>query len=468
MLQNLILQEGSRIAIIGGGPAGSFFAHFIHKFADEKGMRLSVTIFDGKDFLLRGPKGCNLCAGIIAESLTEKLEEEGISLPEKRIISRAGGYCLHVSNETLFLSCTEHTKNTIPTVFRGNGPRFSTFPEVISFDDFLLSWAQDEGAEVINQPIWDIELPDNKSSPVCLSYGKKNNLIRFEADLVVGAFGVNSFLMKKIKNLGFGYKPPSTLVTYQAELKLGQEKINQCFGNNIHVYMPKSHTIRYATVIPKGDYITITLIGKKDVNRDIFLEFLSLEEIQNIITPTVPHCFCIPRIAVSPSKNPFTNRFVMIGDASFSRHYKNGIESAFLTAKLAARAAISWGVDDLAFLEHYYEPAKRQIIHDNFYGQILFLLNDIISSVPLLSQSHLSLAKRNRPRDPAKKLRSILWNMFTGNIPYKDIFKITLDLKLQRSLLWNTIRLSIIKIKNHIKKFERRVTHGNTTRPPEK
>jgi len=349
MSGELTLRNGSKIAIIGGGPAGSFFAHFAQKLASQKGIDVSIVVFDGKDFLQRGPKGCNLCAGVIAESLNQKLQEEGIFLPEKRIINRVDGYCLHVNNERLLLSCADNEKNTIATVFRGNGPRYSTFPENISFDDFLLSWAQDRGAKVTSLPVWQVELPNQKDEPLRLYFGKKDDLHKFEADLVVGAFGVNTYLMKKIQELGFGYKPPSTLITYQAELKLGKEKTFENFGNTIHVYMPKSKVIRYATVIPKGDYITVTLIGKKDAAQDIFQEFLNLDEIKNRIPQTKPHCFCYPRIVVSPSKNPFTDRLIMIGDAAFSRHYKNGIESAFITARLAVESAFCTGIDASSF-----------------------------------------------------------------------------------------------------------------------
>ncbi len=239
-MKNLILKDGSKVAIIGGGPAGSFFAHFAQKWSFEKGIEVSTTIFDGKDFSQRGPQGCNLCAGVIAESLNQKLKEEGIFLPEKRIINRVEGYCLHMDGEKLLLSCEENEKNTIATVFRGNGPRYSTFPDTISFDDFLLSWAQDKGANVIAQPVQDIELAANRSEPLTIHYGKRGNIQKFEADLVIGAFGVNTHLMKKIENLGFGYKPPSTILAYQAELKLGKKKVLEYFGNTIHVYMPKS------------------------------------------------------------------------------------------------------------------------------------------------------------------------------------------------------------------------------------
>jgi flavin-dependent dehydrogenase len=455
MREQLKLESGSKVAIIGGGPAGSFFAHFIHKFAQEKGIQVSTTIFDGKDFLQKGPQGCNLCAGVVAESLEEKLRLEGIHIPEKRIISRIEGYYLHVDGESLLLSYAENEKNAIATVFRGNGPRYSTFPEIISFDDFLLSWAQDVGAEVISAPIWDIKLPEDKSQSATVIYGQKENPQKNDVDLVVGAFGLNTYLMNKIKEMGFGYRAPSTLVIYQAELKLGREKILENFGKTIHVYMPKKSSIRYATVIPKGDYITITLIGKKDATQDIFQEFLTLADIQGKIAASEPHCVCSPKITVSPANKPFTHRFVMIGDASFSRHYKNGIESAFLTAKLAAETAIFSGVDALSFKKHYYKQAKKLIINDNIYGRLLFHVNDIISSIPVLTQSHLSLAKKQSHTGPPQRIRLILWNMFTGNIPYRDIFKSSLNFKLQVSLMFNALILLVQKIMNIFRKHDK-------------
>lgn len=444
---HLALGKDSKIAIIGGGPAGSFFAHFIQKYAYEKGIELSITIFDAKDFLQQGPKGCNLCAGVLSDSLYQKLNEEGIFLPENRIINRVDGYYLHVDNEHLLLSCVENRIDKIATVFRGNGPRYSTFPDIISFDDYLLSWAQDKGAKVISHPVWDIKLPRNKKGQITLFFGKRDSLQKLNADLVVGAFGVNSYLMKKIQSLGFGYKPPSTLITYQAEFKLGQERVYENFGNNIHVYMPKSEKIRYATVIPKGDYISITLIGKKDAPKDILPEFIGLKEVKNKIPLTHPPCFCYPKIVVSPSKNPFTDRLIIIGDASFSRHYKNGIESAFITAKLAAETAAFTGIDASSFSDYFYKQARKLIIRDNYYGRFLFIINDFISSIPLFTKSHLSLARKKSKGGAPKKIRSILWNMFTGNIPYKEIFVISLDMKLQISLMLNTIKLFFLKLK---------------------
>jgi len=223
-------------------------------------------------------------------------------------------------------------------------------------------------------------------------------------------------------------------------MKIGEEDVRKLFGNTIHVYMPKSASIRYATVVPKRDFITITLIGRKNAGRRIFEEFLDWREVQDKIPLHKPRCFCCPRIAVSPAKKPFTDRLVIIGDASFSRHYKNGIESAFLTAKLAAESSIRFGIGEKAFASHYFPHAEKTIVRDNFYGRMLFFFDDLASTMPLLTRTQLAVAQTTPSNRSGRVLRSVLWNMFTGNIPYKDIFRSFLNVGLQLTLIWTTIK----------------------------
>lgn len=447
MHEGLVLEDGARIAVIGGGPAGSLFAHFALKNAQHRKMNIGITIFDGKDFRQSGPRGCNLCAGVIAESLYDKLKNEGIFLPEGRIVNRADGYSLHTHNDVLSLLSAENDSQSIITVYRGNGPRFSTFPNTISFDDFLLSWAQDLGANVISSPVFDIRLSGDKNGLPTIFYGEKERQKEFQADLVVGAFGINSSLIQTMKKLGFGYRPPKTLITFQAEVRLGEETILKEFGNSIHIYVPKSSPIRYATVVPKRDFATITLIGLKDADQAILGEFRKFKDLSKKLLPAKPQCFCFPRITVSPARKPYTDRLVVIGDASFSRHYKNGIESAFHTAEMAAEAAFAHGISSQSFAFHYYKKAKRNIIYDNRYGRILFFLNDLISSVPLLTQAHFNLARSKRKKGPSQKLQFVLWNMFTGNLPYREIFRASLNLKLQLALMANTLKILLARAK---------------------
>lgn len=78
---NLKLEDDSRIAVIGGGPAGSFFSYFLLDMAQRLGMKLQLDVYEPRDFATPGPSGCNMCGGIISESLVQALAIEGINLP---------------------------------------------------------------------------------------------------------------------------------------------------------------------------------------------------------------------------------------------------------------------------------------------------------------------------------------------------------------------------------------------------
>lgn len=73
------LDNGSKVGIIGGGPSGSFFAYFLLRFARLMDMDLSVDIYEPRDFAKPGPAGCNMCGGIVSESLVQALAVEGIN-----------------------------------------------------------------------------------------------------------------------------------------------------------------------------------------------------------------------------------------------------------------------------------------------------------------------------------------------------------------------------------------------------
>ena len=79
-LDEYILGDKANIAVIGGGPTGSFFSIFALKMAKMVGKELNITIFEPKDFTKDGPGGCNKCGGIISELLVQTLAVEGINL----------------------------------------------------------------------------------------------------------------------------------------------------------------------------------------------------------------------------------------------------------------------------------------------------------------------------------------------------------------------------------------------------
>ncbi len=92
---HLNLSSGSRVAVIGGGPAGSFFSIFLLDLVKRVGLDVNIDIYDDKDFSKCGPAGCNRCGGIVSESLVQLLATEGINIPAKVMQRGIKSYVLH-------------------------------------------------------------------------------------------------------------------------------------------------------------------------------------------------------------------------------------------------------------------------------------------------------------------------------------------------------------------------------------
>ncbi|UCE72223.1 MAG: hypothetical protein JSU99_02640, partial [Nitrospiraceae bacterium] len=210
--EDFVLQDGSRIAVIGGGPAGSFFSIFALKMARMLGKELEITIYEPKDFTKDGPGGCNRCGGVVSELLVQTLALEGINLPDSVVQRGINAYQLYTNYGTASIATPAHEK-TIATVYRGGGPKGTIGSDKDSFDEFLLDMAVEEGAVHEKIRVDRVEYINGK--PVL--YSKDGELIN--ADLLVGAFGINSTTPKIIEDLGIGYKRPDTAVTAMAELK---------------------------------------------------------------------------------------------------------------------------------------------------------------------------------------------------------------------------------------------------------
>jgi flavin-dependent dehydrogenase len=58
----LELNDGARIAVLGGGPAGSFFSIFALKLAKQIGKDIDLTIYENKSFSHEGPSSCSRSA----------------------------------------------------------------------------------------------------------------------------------------------------------------------------------------------------------------------------------------------------------------------------------------------------------------------------------------------------------------------------------------------------------------------
>lgn len=420
------IEDGSVIAVIGSGPAGCFFALLAMKEAEARGLRVRTVLFDGKSFLQEGPRGCNMCAGVISRNLLRELERLGLRLPEDRVQRRIDSYVFH-TNEGSHKVVAPPGMGAIPVVFRGNGPRFSEETRRISFDDFLLMETEKRGAEIISSHVQELTFSDGPDPRPCLR-GSEEPL---QADLVAVASGVSSPFVRNLGNTLAGYRPPRTVRAFQAELDLGDAALANHLGNSIHVFSLGHEDIRFAAIIPKARFATVSLVGNRDMGSEDFKAFLQTRAVRDLLPRDwrMPerHCSCRPPLPLRGANRFYGNRLVFVGDASVSRYYKNGIESAYWTSLHAVRAAFGSGISEASLRRSYYLPVRSEFFRENLYARILFRLNDFVASKRFWVRAHMYFVRNAPQGKTAKKLNFLTWNLFTGNAPYSDLLRTSMN-----------------------------------------
>jgi flavin-dependent dehydrogenase len=401
---SLRLKEGDQVCIVGGGPAGSFAAlHLLH-FARQQGMKLKVLIFEPRDFSRQGPGGCNRCAGILSTRLLQGLESLGISLPDEVIQAKLNAYAAHLDGEELRIE-TPDPQRRIVSVYRGGGPRLLEGAPLSGFDDFLLEQAVNLGAQHIPSHVrsvtWD-------GQPVVqTSQGST------PAHLLVLATGANS---RPPLDPNFGYRPPQTRMMAQDEILLP----TSWSADQIDVYFKLPPGLTFGALIPKGRYLNISLLGN-GLTRNAVDDFIDAQGLNSSLgDPPKSLCGCTPRIAVSSASRFFGDGWVAVGDAAVTRLYKDGIGSAFFTAKTAMEVASRRGISRWAF-QKGYAPYCRAVSLDNLYGRLLFRLWNLTLRIPSLTKAWRDTIRTEASLPLEKRVHNrILWGMFTGDELYRD------------------------------------------------
>ena len=431
----IFLENGSRIGVVGGGPAGSFFSYFLLQFSQRVNLQVFVDIYEGKEFHTLGHAGCNMCAGVISESLIQALSIEGMELPADVVQRGINSFVLHSSTDKVTMYAPFHEMR-IAAVYRGGGPRGAREVNWKSFDQYLLYQAESRGAKVISEKVinltWNGDKPQLHTSKARQVY-----------DLVVGAFGVNSSAGKLFENLGFGYQAPRARKTYNCELEFGPDFVSRNLGPSLHAFLLNLPQLEFGALVPKWNYLTLCLIGK-NINSDFVDSFIRHPTVKNLITngmlaggSTV--CRCAPLASLGKAKTPYGNRVVLIGDCGMSRLNKDGIGSAYRTAKAAAATAVFSGISANDFRKRY-GPICSSIRRDNQFGRLLFLIVGIIKKLDFLNRGVMRMSKGEQQKLSSQPAMSmILWDMFTGSAPYRDVFWRSLHPPFIGRFIWNTI-----------------------------
>ncbi len=444
--ERLTLKDGDRIAVLGGGPAGSFFAILLLRLAKKTHQDIRVTIIDKRMVLesyrpVQELKGCNFCAGIISPRLQKKLKENNIQLPHDVICEKFTHIWIHGLWKNFPLRVP--AGQGIFSVFRGTLPH-NREGMIRGLDIFLLKKAVEQGATIMTGDVQRIHYtPELK--PCLTIRSALGDVSTMESDFTCICTGIRSKFEKKCHENSFWgsyqqinpvFIPPKARPALIFELKPGRQYLKKYMNKELYIIVSSSKKLdlEHISLIPKKDYLTVSLIGKSIDNAalpeesgQIIRTFLSLSHIQKILPAigTLPVvCTCCPYMAVAPARAPFSDRIAVAGDAMGARLYRDGLFSAFISAQTLAQTMIHKGVDKKS-LSQGYGPVAKWIKTDNQYGKRVIGLIQIVLKSPLLNRVlYQAFATEMKFRKKDKwPLGSILWKVGSGSADYKEVFK---------------------------------------------
>jgi len=451
---SLKLGNGSRVAVMGGGPAGSFFSYFLLTMAERVGLKVHVDIYEPRNFETPGPVGCNMCGGVLYESLVQSLSVEGINLPPTVVQRGIEFNMLHLDVGNALIQTPRHEKR-IATTFRGMGPRGLMEFKGHGLDGYLMQSAIDKGAHHIHTRVdevrWSTDT-DNRDDRLVQVKTQGGTLQTYE--LLVVASGVNTSALKVFRDLDFGYQPPQTAKLLVREYFLGEETVSRYVGPVFHAFLLDIPGLDYGAIIPKGAYITVCLLSSHGgLDAAAMQTFLNDPAVKRVLPPdflpTQIACHCSPRINVMGSPQPFGDRIVFVGDSGVSRLYKDGIGAAYRSAKIAASTAVFQGISADDFKKQYMAFCHKMNA-DNQIGKFLFKVIGQIQKTHFARRAVLRMVsdEQQGKADAKRGMSMLMWDMLTGGASYKDILLRALHPVFLFQLLKNLILSSFINNEN--------------------
>ena len=415
------LHDGSVVVIIGGGPGGTACAIKLLQGADERGLRLRVLIFEGKDFQVNA----NQCVGVLSPPVEEVLAEElDIHLPHSLIKRQIFGYRLHGAHENLLL--TGHGA-TASDIRKG---RATYAVERAEFDQFMLDRARELGARVIESRVTGVEFVRGNGLDEVRVYSESE----YErADIVVGAFGLDEAMLSVFEEVtrrdGRYERPSKWLKSYLTTIETTARVEKDKLGHIVHAFLlpPECPRIEFGAVTPKDDHILVNIAGERVSSCDLDL-FLKLPQVQALLPgfdPTTINYY-EGRFPSSPARGAYGHRYALVGDATgWLRPFKGkGINTAIITGVRAAEAMLEHGVSKRA-LENYRKSCS-DLLGDYRYGVVVRRL--MLWGARLFLDAMIDVGKT----DPL--MYDALFDSVSGHDSYRNIIRRSLKPRLVKKV----------------------------------
>lgn len=229
-----------RVAVVGGGPAGSSAAEVLAKAGIE------TYLFERK---LDNAKPCG---GAIPLCMVSEFD-----LPPEIIDRRVRNMkMISPSNNEVDINIIK------PGEYIGMCRR-----EVL--DGFLRDRAAKLGANLINGTVYQLDIPTNQTNPYTLHYADHSNgeakgvMKTLKVDVVIGADGANSRVAKAIEAGDYNYA-----IAFQERIRLPDDKMAY-YENLAEMYVGNDVSPDfYAWVFPKYDHVAVGT-GTMKVNKAI-------------------------------------------------------------------------------------------------------------------------------------------------------------------------------------------------------
>ena len=388
------LEDGQRVIIIGGGPAGSSCAIALKNLSRKLGRDIEVVLYEGIQF---GPD-CIKRVGVLAPPIVQTLEQTlGIPFPCQLVARKIVGYYLHSGRYSIKLYM---------------GGNLSYVAHNVAIDAYLLAVAARMGVKIIPGLIKDIKINHKEVAVEGEGGGMRG-------DVLVGAFGLDNSTAKLLEKVT-PYRRPRALYSIMTKIPAQVEYLRGC-EDYIHVFLPSMNEVEFGVVTPKLTHFIINIAGAK-VNYHSLERFLKLPEVAELVPPEIistGHRLVSQPIAfpLEPARRSYGDRYVTVGDAAgLVRAYKgNGINAACVTGAKAAEVMLTVGISHDAFLYHYLH-AFSDIVKDLPYGRAvrrLVLFGEGYGLLPLL----IHAAEKDRT------LVNVLIDFMMGQKTYHKILK---------------------------------------------
>ena len=451
-------KDDNRFVVVGGGPAGSFFAMHLLREAKRLNREIEVFIIEKKKIAKNQDnhwwsEGCNFGAGGISPRLNAVMEQWGIDVARETIRSEIDRIWIHGLWKNIPIKVPKKMK--MYSVFRGSLPS-NLKDKQSGFDTFLLKKALEEGAQVLTGEVRKIESSDSGKLYLTTRLASRD-VLSIPASFVAVATGVNarpgkdyrdSEIIRSIQRINSDFVPARLRKAIVFELQVPRETLQKNLNNEVYFieYGSKALPLEHIALVPKGEYLTVAAIGKhidkavlpKETLKVIkrILELPQLERILPDIANCPVACACSPMMTVSVAKNPYADRLAIIGDAVGSRLYKDGLYAAYLTASRLAHIVLREGTDKKT-LARMYGKTVKWLSWDNRFGKLVFRLMRLTFSNPLLSRIlYQTFATELKIRDKSKRpLGEVLWKIASGTADYREIVRDMFSYCILRSVI---------------------------------